>query len=124
MFKVVLTEGAFPPVRTLNGSPGYDFKASRKFIIPPGEQLVISTGVYVKIPVGWVGFIKSKKNTLYKRVCVKDCVVDTGEVRIFLHNYGKTTHYGNYGDTIAQMVITPCLLSHPIIVNDLNYAPP
>ena len=41
------------PTRATNGSAGHDFKAPFGFILSPGENIKIPTGVRVKIDEGW-----------------------------------------------------------------------
>ncbi len=47
-------EGIQMPRRATRGSAGYDFFAPADLVIPPGEELLVPTGIRVKIATGYV----------------------------------------------------------------------
>lgn len=113
MIKVVLEKGAKLPVRAHRADAGLDFFTPEDVCVHAKGSVIIDTGVHIEVPLGWVGFVKSKSGLM----CLKDIVTDgtvdaeyTGTVRIKLFNRGEKPVYFKAGDKIAQMVIVPCLL--------------
>ena len=84
-------------------------------VIPPHETKFISTGVGVEIPEGYAGLIYARSGLASKRHLApanKVGVIDAdyrGEIMVALHNHSNLAQSINYGDRIAQLVITPCL---------------
>ena len=54
------------PLRATKGSAGYDFYATRNFIIYPGDMIKLATGIRVKIDEGWVLMIMPKSGLGFK----------------------------------------------------------
>ena len=122
--QVKLSSGAISPTRGTVESAGYDLRALTDFKIPSDEQLLVSTGVRMKIPIGWVGLIKDRSSMAFKhKICTKAGVIDSdyrGEIKVLLHNYGEKSYSAKAGDKIAQMVILQCLITTPKIVDNLD----
>ena len=81
------------------------------FHIPPKASRLLSTGIKVEIPYGYMLEVKNKSGIAYKRqLIVGACVIDpgyNGEVYINLHNIGSKTQVIKSGDKIAQAVLIP-----------------
>ena len=121
--KVVLEEGARLPKRAHKEDAGLDFFTPKNVCIEGKSSVVVDTGVRIEIPVGWVGFVKSKSGLMVKADLVTDGTVDagyTGTVAIKLFNHGSEAVNFNAGDKIAQMVIVPCLLGDAEEVGELT----
>ena len=86
---------------------------SKDFFIPPKESRLLSTGIKVEIPYGFMLEVKNKSGIAYKRqLIVGACVVDPGydgEVYVNLHNIGAKTQTIKPGDKIAQAVLVPII---------------
>lgn len=108
--QICLIDGAEVPVRSTDGSAGYDIKANEDMVIQPGINAIIKTGVKMSMPHGMYACIMSRSGICtnkYVRVAAGVNVIDedyTGEVRVVLENYGKYPYTVRRGDRIAQMV--------------------
>jgi len=84
------------------------------FHIPPKESRLLSTGLKVEVPYGYMLEIKNKSGIALKRqLLVGACVVDpgyNGELYVNLHNVGHETQVFKPGDKVAQAVLIP--ISH------------
>ena len=84
---------------------------SKDFFIPPKESRLLSTGIKVEIPYGYMLEIKNKSGIAHKRqLIVGACVVDpgyNGEIYVNLHNIGAETQAIRPGDKIAQAILIP-----------------
>ena len=58
--KVFLDVGAYMPTYAHDADAGMDLRTPVAFIVPAHGDYTVDTGVHVQIPVGNVGFIKSK----------------------------------------------------------------
>jgi len=84
---------------------------SKDFFIPPKESRLLSTGIKVEVPYGYMLEIKNKSGIAHKRqLIVGACVVDpgyNGEVYVNLHNIGAETQMIRSGDKVAQAILIP-----------------
>lgn len=88
----------------------YDIVATENCWVPPNGKHVVSTGLKMAIPKGYVGIIKSRSGLSVKHdIEVGAGVIDSGyrgEVKVVLRNLGKHGSYEVHpGDKVAQMVI-------------------
>lgn len=94
--------------------------------IPPQESQMISTGIAVEIPEGYVGLLFGRsglgcKLNLRPANCVG--VIDSdyrGEIMVCLYNDSQSYRYIENGTRIAQLVIVPCLLAEMEEVEELE----
>lgn len=90
---------------------GYDICSAGDYNILAKQSEVIDTDLYVSIPEGYVGLIKSRSGSAFRRsIEVGAGVIDcgyTGEVKIKLYNLGYNVFRISRGDRIAQMIIIP-----------------
>ena len=102
------------PIKSTDGAAGFDlFNSGKTVVIHPGETIPISTGIQMEIPKGYAGFIYARSGLGCKHGIVpSNCVgvIDSdyrGEIIVYLHNHNKCNSYTvNYGDKIAQLVIS------------------
>jgi len=84
---------------------------TKDFWIPAGTSRVLSTGLKVEVPEGYMLEIKNKSGIASKRqLLVGACVIDPGydgEIYINLHNVGVVTQVIKPGEKIAQAVLVP-----------------
>jgi len=84
---------------------------TENFHIPPKTSRLLSTGIKVEIPYGYMLEIKNKSGIASKRqLIVGACVIDpgyNGEIYVNLHNIGAETQVIRAGDKIAQAVMIP-----------------
>ena len=108
--RVKLDEGAKMPTRAHRLDAGYDLYARETQIVPARESAVFDTGVHIEIPVGTVGFLKSKSGLNVKHGITSEGVIDagyTGAIVAKLYNHSGYDYKVNAGDKITQLVILP-----------------
>ena len=126
--KIMLDEGARMPTRAHPWDAGLDLYAPEGTgvwaISPCGGSVTIDTLVHAQIPEGCVGFIKAKSGLNVKHGLTCTGVIDahyTGSISVKLYNHHPCLRYDvRPGDKIAQLVIVPCLLPEPELVDHLE----
>lgn len=111
--KVMLDEGAYMPTRAHSTDAGLDMYSPVDVMIMPRANAVIDTGVHVELPLGSVGFLKSKSGLNVKHGILGEGVIDagyTGSIRVKLYNHGSDPYCIQRGDKVTQLVILPVLL--------------
>lgn len=113
----LLTPTAQLPTRGSELAAGYDLYSDNSEVqhVVGGVATSISTGVAVKIPDGFVGFIKPRSGLAFKKgVDHMAGVIDadyTGEIKLLLTSH---TDYGELrverGMRVAQLVVVPCYM--------------
>ena len=98
---------------------GYDIIANEEKVVFPGTRELISTDLYMAIPEGWVGVIKSRSGLSSKHsLDIGAGVIDpgyTGEVKVLMINNGDDWYRVRAGDKIAQILIIPCYPSNEVV---------
>jgi dUTP pyrophosphatase len=107
-----LCANATIPSRATSGAAGYDITCTETVHIPPNERRLVSTGIRVAIPNGYVGILKSRSSMAWKQtVDVHAGVIDSdyrGEVKILLHNaHPSAERVVTSGERVAQMLVVP-----------------
>ena len=124
---VKLSVNAELPKYETPGAAGMDLKTLRAFDLEPGERKVVDTGLRVKIPEGFMGFVQPRSGlaakdgiTVLNTPGLIDCDY-TGELKVILFNstMDKVKHF-DVGDRIAQLVIVPAFQAVVEEVNDLE----
>ncbi|RMG41138.1 MAG: dUTP diphosphatase [Candidatus Dadabacteria bacterium] len=98
--------------RPRSGDAGFDLRALESVVLPAGAQMLVSTGIKVAIPDGYVGLVKDRSSMALKQIYTHAGVIDAsyrGEVKVVLSNGGETSFQIERGDRIAQLVVVPCL---------------
>lgn len=119
---VLLDPGAIMPSRAHKYDAGLDLRSPVNCWIHPGENRMIDTGVHIGIPKNYVGLLTSKSSLMAKGITSRgtiDCGY-TGSIRVVLYNHGDEGYQVNKGDKITQLVVLPCLLCTPKIVDVLG----
>jgi dUTP pyrophosphatase len=83
--------------------------------IYPGEQKLVDTGIAIKIPEGYGGFIFNRSSQGKKGITIPHSVgvIDSdyrGNLKVLLKNIGEDPYKIEPGDRIAQLVVMPVLL--------------
>ena len=121
-----LDDGATAPTRAHDTDAGLDLYSSRGCPINPGERRLVSTGVHVAIPPGYVGMICPRSGLAHKHgltVLNAPGIIDTGytgEIKVNLHNTEDRAVVLPSGARIAQLVITPIPDAHLVQVDRLD----
>lgn len=98
-------------------SAGYDLAFAYDFSIAPGAELMVGSGIKVKIPEGFFGMIvpRSSTGSAFKpekslQLVNTVGIIDSdyrGEIKFNLRNVGKTTFLGYAGDRLFQLILVP-----------------
>lgn len=105
------------PRRATAGSAGYDFIAPYDFVLEPGAETVIDTGIRARIADGWVLVILPRSGSGFKfgvRLANTAGVIDSdyfnadneGHIKIKLVGGSKTFNV-KAGDAFAQGIFLP-----------------
>jgi dUTP pyrophosphatase len=122
----LLTPTAQLPTKANLFDAGLDLYSDEKeaITIPPGQRRLISTGIAVAIPKGFVGLIWPRSGHAVKKgVDTMAGVIDApyrGEVKVLLQNESDQYQTFNFGDKIAQMIIQQAPDFTPVSVDNLN----
>jgi len=94
------------------GSAGMDVRAllDEELSIGPLERVLVPTGIYMQLPVGFEAQIRPRSGLSLKGISVANSpgTIDSdyrGEVKIILINLSGAAFKINDGDRVAQMVI-------------------
>ena len=125
--KKLSTSVSFPKYET-PGSSGMDIAAhiEENIIINPGEKSLISTGLFVAIPIGYEIQIRPRSGLAAKKnitVLNTPGTIDAdyrGEIKVILINLGKEKFTIERGDRIAQMVVCPVIQAELEEVTELS----
>jgi len=109
-------DAAFLPVRAHPTDAGADLKSTQTVEIYPNEQVLIDTGVAVKIPEGYAGFVFNRSSQAKLGIMLPNSVgvIDSdyrGNIKVPLKNIGESPYKIQRGDRIAQLVLVPVLLA-------------
>lgn len=107
---IQLDGGAYMPERAHKADAGYDICTPINCTIKPHDSIVVDTGVHMAIPVGFVGFLKSKSGLNVKNNITGEGVLDanyTGSIIVKLYNNGDEPHEFWRGDKLIQIVLLP-----------------
>jgi dUTP pyrophosphatase len=92
--------------------------------IAPGQRRLISTGIAVAIPKGFVGLIWPRSGHAVKKgIDTMAGVIDSpyrGEVKVLLVNESDEYQTFNFGDKIAQILIQHSPDFTPVAVDNLS----
>ena len=121
---VSLDEGAKLPQRAHAADAGLDlFSRDDDATIEAGGSHCFDTGVHIEIPIGCVGFLKSKSGLNVFHDITSDGTIDagyTGSIVVKLYNHGKEAYTVHKGDKISQLVIQPIRTPSPVLVGSVS----
>ena len=106
--KIILDVGAYLPTYAHDADAGMDLRTPVAFIVPAHGSYTVDTGVHIQIPLGQVGFIKSKSGLNVKGGLTATGVVDSGfsgSIRVKLYNHSDEDYMFSRGDKITQLVL-------------------
>lgn len=106
------------------GDAGMDFFSNEETIIEPQQRKLISTGISLAIPKGYVGLIWDKSGIAAKfGLKTMGGVIDAGyrgEVKIIVQNLSNEKFMVQKGMKIAQMLIQPVEQKKLLEVQELD----
>ncbi|MCR4284847.1 MAG: dUTP diphosphatase [archaeon] len=104
-----LKENAVLPSYAHEGDAGMDVYSVENSIILPGKRKMISTGISIEIPSGYVALVWDKSGIAAKQgITILGGVIDAhyrGEYKIILFNTSDDNFEVRIGDKIAQVLI-------------------
>ena len=106
---------AFLPKRANPTDAGADLMSTQTLEIYPGEQKLVDTGVAVKIPEGYAGFVFNRSSQGKRGITIPHSVgvIDAdyrGNIKVILKNLSEDPYKIERGDRIAQLVVMPVVL--------------
>ena len=110
------------------GSAGMDLRANidAPIALAPGERKLISTGIYIALPVGYEAQIRPRSGLALKYGIGLANMLGTvdadfrGEIGVILINLGQEDFVVNDGERIAQMVIAKHETAEWEVVEELD----
>lgn len=101
------------PAYATAGAAGFDLRANLEspITLTPGERKLIPTGLFMEIPLGYEGQVRTRSGLALKRGLVvlnSPGTVDAdyrGEVGVILVNHSVENQVIEHGERVAQMVI-------------------
>jgi len=105
-----LKPGAKLPQRAHHSDAGADLFSYEFLEIYPNEQKLVDTGIAIKIPQGFAGFVYNRSSQGKKGITIPHSVgvIDSGyrdTIKVLLKNIGDDPYKILAGDRIAQLVI-------------------
>lgn len=109
-----LSDSCTPPTKAHVADAGWDMYSDEFIAIPPGVRQVVSTGIAIDIPQGYVGLVKPRSGLARNYgLDILGGVIDSGyhgEIKVVLVNHGELTYTAAPGTRIAQIVFQPILM--------------
>lgn len=110
VLECMLKPGAKLPERAHHSDAGADLFAYESLEIYPNEQKLVDTGIAIKIPQGFAGFVYNRSSQGKKGITIPHSVgvIDSGyrdTIKVLLKNIGDDPYKITAGDRIAQLVI-------------------
>ena len=98
------------PERAHPTDAGADLFSYESLEIYPNEQKLVDTGIAIKIPQGFAGFVYNRSSQGKKGITIPHSVgvIDSGyrdTIKVLLKNIGDDPYKITAGDRIAQLVI-------------------
>ena len=126
--KIKLMEGCDElfPVKAHHDDAAFDLKAREDVEMEPGKPVLVPTGVFMELPVGYEAQVRPRSGLAFKHaltVLNSPGTIDAGyrgEVRVIMLNAGLEPYHVKYGDRIAQMVIAKLPEIELVAVDDLS----
>ncbi|MCQ2309810.1 MAG: dUTP diphosphatase [Bacteroidales bacterium] len=122
------SDNALPNYETVN-SAGMDLRAylpDGQIVIKPMQRVLIPTGLFMEIPVGYEGQVRPRSGLAIKSgitVLNSPGTIDAdyrGEIKVILINLSDTDFVINSGDRIAQLIIAKCEQMEVVEVESLS----
>ena len=125
---IINNSGNQLPEYATEGSAGMDIRANldAAVTLQPLERLLIPTGLFIELPVGYEAQIRPRSGLAIKQgiTCLNTPgTIDSdyrGEVKVILINLSNVPQVINNGDRIAQMVVAKTERAELFLVQQLN----
>jgi len=123
VMKIKLLDPEMGPYKQYSEDAGWDLRAREACSIYSDDVVAIKTGVCVEIPTGYAGEIRPRSSISKRGLFIPLGTIDStyrGEIEVIIMNPMSKRQMIEKGERIAQLVITPCLLGHLDIVDELS----
>lgn len=120
-----LNPRAIIPTYARPGDAGIDLHAciTEDIWLQPGSSVLIGSGVAFEIPEGYEGQVRGRSSYAKLGVIAHVGTIDSGyrgEVKVCLHNLGKTAVVIRPGNRVGQLVIAPVARAEIVEVDALS----
>lgn len=121
----LLSDPRCVPQRAHDFDAGADLVACTDVIVRPGQKHLLDTGVAVKIPAGYAGFVLNRSSQRVRGITsLGTGLIDSeyrGTIKVFLENTGESEYVVKaYETKIAQLVVMPVVLCDFYPVEDAS----
>lgn len=119
--EVRLERSELEPTRANPTDAGLDLRSSQTMHLEPGKRVLVGTGVQVKIPAGYVGFLIPRSSLSKRNVAMTNSVgvIDSdyrGEIMASLVYWGLEANCViEKNERFAQLVIVPIALPEVLV---------
>lgn len=120
--KIKLDKGAYLPTRAHETDAGLDIYTPVRIVLRPKDSVFIDSGVHAEIPSGYVGLLTSKSGIMRYDDVTTEGTIDagySGSIGVKMFNYGDRLLIFKPGDKITQLVVVPCLIDEPELVDEI-----
>ncbi|MCA9356616.1 hypothetical protein H6784_03035 [Candidatus Nomurabacteria bacterium] len=122
-----LNDQAKLPAYSSEAGPGIDLYSLNEVVVEPGAKVVVSTGVAMAIPVGYVGLVWSRNSfSITDPIKVSDSMVVSGyrdEISVEIENKGSEAVTFTAGEKVAQLMVQKIHKMQLIEAADLSGGP-
>ena len=114
------------PKKAHHDDAAFDLRSRVDIDLVPGKSLLVPTGLFIELPVGFEAQIRPRSGLALKHdltLTNSPGTIDAGyrgEVGIIMYNHGKETFEIKRGERIAQMVICELPDVELVCVNELS----
>lgn len=106
-------------------SAGYDLFPLEECILPPKRQLMIDTGLSIKIPKSHYGRIAPRSSLALKHgIAVQGGVIDadfSGPIKVILFNHSSEPLHLSPHRAMAQLILEKCSMIRVELVPSINH---
>lgn len=129
--RLIIETKEFIPQYSKEGSAGLDLQAylpdnDDSLRIKPGERRIISSGIKMEVPEGYMALITPRSGLAAKQgitITNSPGVIDYGykdDVGIIIHNTSDKPFYVKHGDRIAQLLLLPVTYADVKVVDSIS----
>ena len=112
------------PTKGARMAAGYDIYPLNNRTIPAQRQMLVETGISIRLPKGTYGSLAARSGMASKQgTAVGGGVMDadyTGGIRVILRNHGTSDYQFKAGDQIAQLIVETIQTSEAVVVDKLG----
>jgi len=119
-----LDDNAKLPDYSSEAGPEIDIYSLYDVTVEPDSRLVVSTGVAMALPIGYIGLLWNKHGVIVDEpIQITPAIFDSGhrdEIKVEIINQGSESVSFAAGDKIAQLLIKKVERPHLIEAEDLS----